>query len=124
MKTIAQNVGKLAAPPSTTVSALRLGAIVGGPFPYARMPNGFHGGQIEPGRAAANVVKDTVGTGLATAAGAAVVTALGMGGLPGIVGFMTISGFSQGWWDAAVGRDGQTAAETPSMEADKDVAAP
>ena len=26
------------------------------------MPNGFHGGQIEPGRAAANVVKDTVGT--------------------------------------------------------------
>ncbi len=65
------------------------------------------------------MVKDSVGTVLATATGAAVVTGLGIGGLLGILSFMTTSGLSKGWWDAAVGPETQTAAATSSPEEEK-----
>ena len=122
MKTGAKNIGRLAAVPSTTAPALKLGAIVGGAVSIFQNAHRVPRGQIDPGQAAGNVAKDTLGTGLATAAGAAVMTGLGIGGLLGITGFMTISGISIGWWDAAVGLDGQTAAATPSIEEDEDVA--
>ena len=54
-------------------------------------------------------------------AAVAVVTGLGLGGLFGIVSFMTISGLSKGWCDAAVGPAGQTALAAPSIEDEKDV---
>ncbi len=122
MKAGAKNVGRLAAVPSTTAAAMKLGAIVGGAISIFQNAHRISRRQIEPGRAAVNVVKNTVGSGLATAAGAAVLTGLGMGSLLGIVGFMTISGLSKGWWDAAVAPEGQKAA-TPAMEEEKELSA-
>ena len=120
MKTGAKPIGRRAAVPVTTVSALKLGAIVGGAISVFQNAHRVSRRPIQPGQAAANVVKDTVGSGLASAAGAAVVTGLGIGGLRGIVSFMTISGLSKGWWDAAVGPAGQAALAAPFIEDEKD----
>ncbi|MDJ0811026.1 MAG: hypothetical protein QNJ48_08340 [Desulfobacterales bacterium] len=54
-----------------------------------------------------------------TAAGTTVVTGLNIGGLLGMASFMTISGLSKGWWDAAAGLETQTAGATPSPEEEK-----
>ncbi len=83
MRTGCKIVGRLAAVPSTTVSAVKLGAIVGGAISIFQNALRVSRGRIGPGQAATNVVKDTVGTGLSTAAGVAVVTGMGIGGLFG-----------------------------------------
>jgi hypothetical protein len=117
MKTGKKPFGRLVAVPSTTSAAVRLGAIVGGAI--SLFQNGYRvsRGHIEPHKAAANVIKDTAGSGLATAAGALVVSGMGMSGLLGFVGFMTGSGFYKGWWDAVVGiAESRSAALPPSRE--------
>ncbi len=81
MKAGAKNADRLAAVPSSALSALKRGAIVGGAISIFQNAHRISRRQIEPGRAAVNVVKNTVGSGLATVAGAAVMTGLGMGSL-------------------------------------------
>ncbi len=98
MKT-GEKIGKLTAVPTTAASAIKLGAIVGGTLSMIQNTYRVSQGRINAREAAANVAKDTVGTGLSTAVGAVVVTGLGVSGLLGIVGFMTISGLSKELWD-------------------------
>ena len=59
-------------------------------------------GEIGVDTAIANVARETVGTGIATAAGGAAVTALGLGGMVGLVGFAAVATACKGAWDSAV----------------------
>jgi hypothetical protein len=116
MKANAEVVDRLATLPSASKSTFQVGVLFGDAVSVFQNAYRVSRVQIKPGQAAVSVVKDTVGTGQASAAGAAVVTGLGMGGL-GIVGFFAVSGLSMGWWDAAVGGDGRRIeAKPPAVE--------
>ncbi len=60
MKSGAKNIGRLAAVPSTTAAAIKLGAVAGDAISIIQNAHRISLGQIDPAQAAANVVKDTV----------------------------------------------------------------
>jgi hypothetical protein len=58
-------------------------------------------GEMTSSQAVADVTKETLGTGLSTAVGAAVAVGLGVGGLLGLVGFVGVSAGTKYLWNKA-----------------------
>ena len=106
--------GRLAAVPATAGSAMKLGMVAGGAISLFRNTYRVSKGEVGPKDAALNVVSDSVGTGLATAAGAAAVTRLGLGGVLGVIGFMAVSGLAMGMWDSLAAPQRRRIAEAPT----------
>jgi hypothetical protein len=91
-------------PATTTPSALAMGGvgmIVGGSASAAANIRRLNGGEIEKGEAVKNVVRDSAGAGIATAAATAVVGALRLGGLLSVVGLLATATATKYLYDTA-----------------------
>lgn len=90
--TISQSAAKMGA----------MGAAIGGSI--AAIGNGYQlvKGQQTSAQAITNVTKETVGSGLSTAAAGAAITALGIGGWVGLAGFAAVATISKGLLDAVL----------------------
>ncbi len=86
--------------PAVAASAGKIGAVAGGVVSAMHNTYRFGRGDIKATEAISNVVKDTVGTGLATAAGAVAITMVGITGLVGVAGFVTVAALTKGAWDS------------------------
>lgn len=92
------------------------GALVGGASAAAQVIPQVRNNQISSQQAARDVLREAAGTGLAAAAGAAVVRAVGMGG--GILSLVVMFGVAAGakyLWNTAV-PGGASAAAAPQAE--------
>jgi hypothetical protein len=86
-------------------SAIKMGAMgaaIGGTI--AAIGNGYQvaKGTQSSAQAVSNVAKETVGSGISTAAAAAAVAALGIGGLLGLAGFAAVATISKGFLDTVL----------------------
>ena len=77
-----------------------MGAVLGGTIAVIENTRKIAQGERKSAEAFANVAKETLGTGLSTAAGAAAMAALGIGGLIGLVGFAAVATISKGFLDS------------------------
>jgi hypothetical protein len=75
--------------------------IVGGAASAAANIRRLNNGEIEKGEAVKNVVRDSAGAGVATAAATAVVGALRLGGLLSVVGLLTTATATKYLYDTA-----------------------
>ena len=89
--------------PAATTAAGSVGAIVGGAVAAARDAGRVSQGEMTKGEAVADVGKEAVGTGLATAAGVAVTGALGITGLLGLVSIVSVSAGAKYLWNKRFG---------------------
>lgn len=89
--------------PVATTAAGSVGAIVGGTVAAAKDINRINEGEMTKGEAAADIGKEAVGTGLATAAGVAVTGALGITGLLGLVSIVGVSAGAKYLWNKKFG---------------------
>ena len=90
---------------SISRSALMLGAmgaVVGGTIAAIDNVQKVAKGEQKGDEAVANVAKETLGTGLSTAAAAAAMAALGIGGLVGLAGFAAVATVSKGFLDSVL----------------------
>jgi hypothetical protein len=78
-----------------------LGAMVGGTVSAVSNSYKVARGEMNPSDAISNVAKEAVGTGISTATAGATVTALGLGGFLGLVGFLIVASFAKGLLDSA-----------------------
>ena len=78
-----------------------LGMIVGGSASAAANIRRLNNGEIEKREAVKNVVRDSAGTGIATATATAVVGALRLGGLLSLVGLLTTATAAKYMYDRA-----------------------
>ncbi|WP_319523043.1 hypothetical protein [uncultured Desulfosarcina sp.] len=91
-------------PATTTSSALAMGGvgmIVGGSASAAANIRRLNSGEIEKSEAVKNVIRDSAGAGIATAAATAVVGALRLGGLLSVVGLLTTATATKYLYDTA-----------------------
>jgi hypothetical protein len=77
-----------------------MGAVAGGMIAVIENAQKVAKGQRKSAEAIANVAKETLSTGLSTAAGAAAMAALGIGGLIGLAGFTAVATISKGLLDS------------------------
>ena len=104
---------------SATPSALAMGGfgmIVGAASSAAANIRRLNNGDIERGQALKNVVRDSVGAGVATAAATAVVGALRLGGLFNVAGLLTMATATKYMYDTAL--EPQAAAVVAMREPD------
>lgn len=80
-----------------------LGAVVGGTVATAKDMKRVKEGEMTKTEAAADIGKEAVGTGLATAAGVAVTGLFGIGGLLGIVSIVGVASGTKYLWDKKFG---------------------
>jgi len=78
------------------------GAVAGGTIAAVSNSVRVARGELLGPEAVSNVTKETVGTGLSTAAGMAAMRALGSGGVVGFVVFFAIAGLAKVIWDSVV----------------------
>ncbi len=86
-------------------SALRfggMGAIVGGAAAAAQVIPQVKNNRMTTGQAAYMVAKEAAGTGVATAAGAVVAGAVGMGGLVGLLAMFSVATGVKYMWNSVV----------------------
>jgi hypothetical protein len=79
-----------------------MGAVVGGTVSAIGNTYKVAKGEQKSSEAVANVAKETVGTGIATATGAASMAALGLGGLIGLAGFAVVASLTKGFLDSVL----------------------
>jgi hypothetical protein len=79
-----------------------MGAFVGGIAATATNTYKVAKGEMGKAEAAKKVAQETMGTGLATAAGAAATTFLGLGGVVGLAGLLVVATLTKGAWDQAM----------------------
>ena len=98
--------------PAATTAAGSVGAIVGGTAAAAKDIKRVKEGEMTKGAAVADIGKEAVGTGLATAAGVALTGALGITGLLGLVSIVGVSAGAKYFWNRkfAYKSEGKTAA--------------
>ena len=89
--------------PAATTAAGSVGAVVGGTVAAARDMKRVNEGIMTKGEAVADVGKEAVGTGLATAAGVAVTGALGITGLLGLASIVGVSAGAKYLWNKRFG---------------------
>lgn len=75
------------------------GAVIGGTVAAARDIGRVRDGEMSKGEAVMDIGKESVGTGLATAAGVAVVGALGIGGFAGLLGIAGVAAGTKYLWN-------------------------
>jgi hypothetical protein len=94
------NTAKLGPVSQSAMKMGAMGAAIGGTI--AVIGNGYQvaKGTQSGAQAVSNVAKETVGTGISTAAAAATVAALGIGGLAGLAGFAAVATISKGFLDS------------------------
>ena len=95
-------IKQLTAVPRTALSGGALGALVGGSLAAVQNTYQVAKGEIKSRDAVSNIVKESLGSGVATAAGATVISGLGIGGWIGVAGFMFVSSAAKGLWDSRV----------------------
>jgi hypothetical protein len=110
------NVGKsvttrMSAVPSNALAIGTMGAFVGGIAATATNTYKVTKGELGKAEAAKNVAQETLGTGLATAAGAAVTTVLGLGGVVGLAGLLVVATLTKEAWDQAMSETEKRAAK-------------
>lgn len=96
--------------PAATTAAGSVGAVVGGTVAAAKDMKRVSEGEMTKGEAAADIGKEAVGTGLATAAGVAVTGALGITGLLGLASIVGVSAGAKYLWNKKFGYKPQTKA--------------
>jgi len=89
------------------------GAVAGGTIAAVSNSVRVAKGELSGPEAISNVAKETVGTGLCTAAGMAAVRALGSGGIVGLIAFFAAAGIVKIIWDSVV-----SSPKTASQQAD------
>ena len=88
--------------PVVTASAAATGALVGGTVAAVRSTIAVKEGRMTKSDAAKSVATESAGTGLATAAGIAATSVLGLGGLAGLLGFTVVATGAKMLWDKSV----------------------
>jgi hypothetical protein len=96
------DAGKMVSVANSAVRMGTLGAIVGGSVSAVGNVYKLTKGEVDSAEAITNVTKETVGTGLAAAAGAAATTLLGLSGLWGIFGFVLVASASKGFIESTL----------------------
>jgi hypothetical protein len=87
---------------SSTASVGVFGAVAGGTVAAVTNSMRVAKGEISGSEAVSNVAKESVGTGLSTAAGMAAMRALGAGGFVGFIAFFAVAGLAKVIWDSVV----------------------
>ena len=87
--------GKLTSISQSAVALGAMGAVVGGTIAAIDNIQKVAKGEQKSDEAFANVAKETLGTGLSTAAAAAAMASLGIGGLVGLAGFAAVATVSK-----------------------------
>jgi hypothetical protein len=94
-----------------------LGAIVGGTAAAAQLIPKVRKNEMTAGEATRGVVKEAAGTGLATAAGAAMAGAVGLGGLVSLLAMFGVATGVKYLWNAALeGEASGSEAEAPAKK--------
>ena len=93
---------RLAAVPNNALGLGFLGAFVGGIYSAATNSYKVAKGEMSKVDAVTDVAQETMGTGLATAAGATAMTLLGVGGLVGLAGMVAVASLTKGAWNKAM----------------------
>jgi hypothetical protein len=101
---------KLASISQSAAALVAIGAVVGGTIAAIDNIQKVAKGEHKSDEAFANVAKEALGTGLSTAAGAAVMSGLGIGGLVGLAGLTAVSVVSKGLLDSVLFRSKSKAA--------------
>jgi len=86
----------------TAAAGAVAGAVIGGAVSAAKQYRDFKDGKVTKEKAAENTVKEAAGTGLATAAGAAVAGTLGLGLFASLAAFTVVSAGMKYLWDSKV----------------------
>jgi hypothetical protein len=76
------------------------GAVAGGTIAAVSNSVRVAKGELSGPEAVSNIAKETVGTGLSTAAGMAAMRALGSGGILGFIAFFAVAGVVKTIWDS------------------------
>jgi hypothetical protein len=87
---------------SSVASMGVFGAVAGGTIAAVSNTVRVAKGELSGPEAVSNVAKETVGTGLCTAAGMAAMRALGSGGIVGFIAFFAVAGIVKTIWDSVV----------------------
>jgi hypothetical protein len=98
-----------------TQSAIKMGAmgaVIGGTVAVVGNSYQVAKGTQSSAQAVTNVAKETLGSGISTAAAAAAVATLGIGGLLGLAGFAAVATISKGFLDTILYRTKKEAAPT------------
>ena len=95
----------MAAAQASAVSLGVMGAFVGGVTATAQNTYKVARGEMKSVDAARNVARETVGTGLSTAAGGAATTLLGLSGIVGLAGLLVVASLTKGAWDNALTKE-------------------
>jgi hypothetical protein len=94
------NTGKLTSASQSAAVLGAMGAVMGGTISAIGNTYKVAKGEQNSAEAIANVAKETVGSGVSTAAGAAAMAALGIGGLIGLAGFAAVATITKGLMDS------------------------
>ncbi len=89
--------------PAAVSASGTVGAVVGGTVAAAKDIKRVRDGVMTKGQAAADIGKESIGTGLSTAAGVAVTGALGIGGLLGLAGVVGVAAGTKYLWNKKFG---------------------
>jgi hypothetical protein len=94
------NTAKLGSIPQSAAIMGTMGAVVGGTIAAIENTYKVAKGQRKGSDAIANVTKETVGSGISTAAAAVSMAALGVGGLIGLAGFAAVATITKSLMDS------------------------
>lgn len=94
------DTGRLTSISRSAVMLGAMGAVVGGTIAAIDNIQKVAKGEQKSDEAVANVAKETLGTGLSTAAAASAMAALGIEGLVGLAGFAAVATVSKGLLDS------------------------
>jgi hypothetical protein len=92
------------------------GAVAGGTIAAVSNSVRVARGELSGPEAVSNVAKETVGTGLCTAAGLAAMRALGSGGVVGFIGFFAVAGIVKAIWDSVASSSKTTSVKAESAD--------
>jgi hypothetical protein len=93
---------RMVAVPTNAFVIGTMGAFIGGIAATAANTYKVAAGELSKTEAAKNVAQDTLGTGLAAAAGATTTTVLGLSGIVGLTGLVVVTTLAKGAWDRAL----------------------
>jgi hypothetical protein len=96
------NIGKSGSISQSAATLGAMGAVMGGTVSALGNTLKVVNGEQSGTDALSNVAKDTLGSGISSATGAAAMAALGIGGLAGIAGFAAIATIAKGVLDSVL----------------------
>jgi hypothetical protein len=96
------NAGKIGSVTQSAATLGAMGAVMGGTVSAIGNTLKVINGEQDSTVAISNVAKDTLGSGISSATGAAAMAALGIGGLFGIAGFAAVATITKGILDSVL----------------------